>query len=130
MNTIADVQSTHDMRNQSINRVGIRGLRLPLRLSHEEQATVATVAMSVYLPAEQKGTHMSRFVALIESFDEVIDYDTLKLLTHTMLRDLDSNAGEIEIQAPFFRTKTAPISSIKSLMDYDITLTGSIENNL
>ena len=130
MNTIADVQSTHDMRNQSINRVGIRGLRLPLRLSHEEQATVATVAMSVYLPAEQKGTHMSRFVALIESFDEVIDYDTLKLLTHTMLRDLDSNAGEIEIQAPFFRTKTAPISGIKSLMDYDITLTGSIENNL
>ena len=130
MNAIADVQSSADTRNQPITRVGIKGLRMPLmwHTAGGGQATVAEVAMSVYLPAHQKGTHMSRFVALIESFDKPIGYDTLSLLTHTMLKDLDATAGEIHIHAPFFRTKSAPVSGIKSLMDYDIELSGEVEN--
>ncbi len=126
MNAIADVQSSADTRNLAITRVGIRGLRIPLkwRTAQGEQPTIATVAMSVYLPAHQKGTHMSRFVALIEAYDDAIGYDALSMLTHTMLRDLASDAGQIEIQAPFFRTKSAPVSGIKSLMDYDVTLSG------
>ena len=60
----------------------------------------------------------------IEAYDDAIGYDALSMLTHTMLRDLASDAGQIEIQAPFFRTKSAPVSGIKSLMDYDVTLSG------
>ncbi len=132
MNVIADVQSTADTRNLPITRVGIKDLRVPLKLStaQGEQHTIATVTMSVYLPADQKGTHMSRFVALIEAYDDAIDYDALALLTRTMLRDLASDEGEIQIRAPFFRTKTAPISGIKSLMDYDITLTGTMTDGM
>ena len=130
MNAIADVQSSADTRNLPITRVGIKSLRMPLVWQTVSGGvhTIAEVAMSVYLPAHQKGTHMSRFVALIESFDKPIGYDTLSLLTHTMLKDLDAESGEIHIHAPFFRTKKAPISGIKSLMDYDIELSGEVEN--
>ncbi|MDO5686792.1 MAG: GTP cyclohydrolase FolE2 [Neisseria sp.] len=132
MNAIADVQSSADTRNQPIYRVGIKDLRVPLKLSTLQgvQHTVASVTMAVYLPAEQKGTHMSRFVALIEAYDDAIDYDALALLTRTMLRDLASDSGEIQIRAPFFRTKSAPISGIKSLMDYDLTLTGEMTDGV
>lgn len=128
MNAIADVQSSFDTRNQPISRVGIKGLRMPLQLAASEgvQHTVGTVAMSVYLPAEQKGTHMSRFVALINDHQGVLDYHALKQLTQTMLDNLQSKEGEICINLPFFRTKTAPVSGIQSLMDYDITLCGEV----
>ena len=130
MNAIKDIQNTEDTRNQPITRVGIKGLRIPFQWlsSQGSQPTVGLVAMSVYLPSHKKGTHMSRFVALIEAYSEAIGYDAMSLITHTMLKDLESEAGEIEITAPFFRTKQAPISGIKSVMDYDVTIKGEINN--
>lgn len=132
MNAIADVQSSIDTRNQPISRVGIKSLRMPLQLATSEgiQNTVGTVAMSVYLPAEQKGTHMSRFVALINEHQGVLDYHALKQLTQTMLDNLQSKEGEICINLPFFRTKIAPVSGIQSLMDYDITLGGEVAKGI
>lgn len=130
MNAIADVQSSIDTRNQPISRVGIKSLRMPLRIATSEgvQHTVGTVDMSVYLPADQKGTHMSRFVALINEHQGALDYPALKILTQKMLDNLHSQEGEITLNMPFFRNKTAPVSGIQSLMDYDITLTGQISN--
>lgn len=130
MSVIADVQSTPDTRNQPIARVGISRLRQPviLQTAAGEQTTVAEISMAVYLPAEQKGTHMSRFVALIQAYSGAIGSDSLRMLTYTMLRDLASDAGEIVLRCPFFRIKTAPVSGIKSLMDYDLTLKGEIED--
>lgn len=68
MNAIADVQSSRDLRNLPINQVGIKDLRFPISLKSKEgeQSTVARLTMTVFLPADQKGTHMSRFVALME----------------------------------------------------------------
>ena len=128
MNAIADVQSSKDLRNMPINQVGIKDLRFPLQITTASgtQSTVARLTMTVRLPAEQKGTHMSRFVALMEDRRRELDYGELKDLTQRMLELLDSDAGKISIAFPFFRQKTAPVSSIRSLLDYDVTLCGEV----
>ncbi|WP_274572634.1 GTP cyclohydrolase FolE2 [Neisseria leonii] len=128
MNAIADVQSSKDLRNMPINQVGIKDLRFPIRLktAEGEQATVARLTMTVRLGAEQKGTHMSRFIALMEARQTPIDFDELHSLTRDMLALLEADAGKISISFPFFRQKTAPVSGIQSLMDYDITLGGEV----
>ena len=118
MNAIADVQSSKDLRNMPINQVGIKDLRFPLQITTASgtQSTVARLTMTVRLPAEQKGTHMSRFVALMEDRRRELDYGELKDLTQRMLELLDSDAGKISIAFPFFRQKTAPVSGIRSLL--------------
>jgi len=84
--------------------------------------------MTVFLPADQKGTHMSRFVALMEQQTEALDFDRLHKLTAEMVALLNSHSGKISVSFPFFRKKSAPISGIQSLLDYDVTLTGEIKN--
>lgn len=130
MNAIADVQSTPDLRNQPINQVGIKDLHFPISINSSSglQHTVARLTMTVFLPAHQKGTHMSRFVALMEQQTEPLDFQRLHNLTAEMITLLDSNAGKISVSFPFFRQKSAPISGIRSLMDYQVTLSGEIEN--
>lgn len=130
MNAIADVQSTRDLRNLPINQVGIKDLRFPITLDTAEgrQNTVARLTMTVYLPADQKGTHMSRFVALMEKQTKALSFDRLHTLTEEMTALLDSHSGKISISFPFFRKKTAPVSGIQSMLDYDVTLTGEIKN--
>ncbi|KLT72684.1 GTP cyclohydrolase [Neisseria arctica] len=130
MNAIADVQSSPDLRNMPINQVGIKDLRFPISITTAEgtQQTVGRLTMTVFLPADQKGTHMSRFVALMEEQTEPLSFTRLKALTEEMLQRLDSHSGKISVSFPFFRQKSAPISGIKSLLDYDVTLTGEIEN--
>lgn len=128
MSAIADVQSSKDLRNMPINQVGIKDLRFPIRLktASGEQATVARLTMTVRLSADQKGTHMSRFVALMETQQAAIDFDELNNLTQKMLELLDADSGKISISFPFFRQKAAPVSGIQSLMDYDVTLSGEV----
>ena len=130
MNAIADVQSSKDLRNLPINRVGIKDLRFPIQIAAASgvQTTVARLTMTVRLPADQKGTHMSRFVALMENRNRPLDYDELKNLTQQMLELLGAEAGAISASFPFFRRKTAPVSGIQSLLDYDVTLGGEVEN--
>lgn len=130
MNTIADVQSSRDLRNLPINQVGIKDLRFPISLKSKEgeQSTVARLTMTVFLPADQKGTHMSRFVALMEKQTDALDFDTLHKLTVDMVALLDSHSGKISVCFPFFRKKTAPVSGIRSLLDYDVCLTGEIKD--
>ncbi|MDO4434084.1 MAG: GTP cyclohydrolase FolE2 [Alysiella sp.] len=132
MSIIADVQSSKDLRNIPINRVGIKDLRFPIFIKSKDniQQTVARLTMTVFLPADQKGTHMSRFVALMEEQQSPIDHHELRVLNEKMLQLLDSHSGEISISFPFFRQKTAPISGIKSLLDYDVTLSGSLKNGI
>lgn len=128
MNAIADVQSSKDLRNIPINQVGIKDLRFPITLNSKDgtQATIARLTMTVFLPADQKGTHMSRFVALMEEQTEALDAARLRVLVAEMIALLDSNAGKISVSFPFFRKKTAPVSGIQSLLDYDVGISGEI----
>ncbi|MBP6562506.1 MAG: GTP cyclohydrolase I FolE2 [Neisseriaceae bacterium] len=130
MNAIPDIQSSKDLRNLPINQVGIKGLRMPVSIQSESgsQHTVGLFAMTVRLPADQKGTHMSRFVALLEDNQQPLHFDSFAQLTQDMLAKLDSDAGKIEVSMPFFRQKTAPVSGIKSLLDYDVTLVGEVKD--
>ena len=130
MNAIADVQSSKDLRNLPINRVGIKDLRFPMQIAAASgvQTTVARLTMTVRLPADQKGTHMSRFVALMEGQQRALDYGEMQNLTQQMLELLGADAGGISASFPFFRRKSAPVSGIQSLLDYDVTLGGEVEN--
>ena len=128
MSAIADVQSSKDLRNLPINQVGIKDLRFPIQTATASgiQSTVARLTMTVRLPAEQKGTHMSRFVALMESRQRPLDYGELQNLTQQMLELLGADAGRISVSFPFFRSKSAPVSGIRSLLDYDVTISGEV----
>ncbi|VVE13281.1 GTP cyclohydrolase [Pandoraea morbifera] len=126
-----DVQSTVDTRQIPIQRVGVRGVRHPLtvRLADgDPQATIGMFNLDVHLPADQKGTHMSRFVALLEDNREPMDVACFRAMLGGMLEKLEAQAGRIEVTFPYFINKTAPVSGVQSLMDYEVTLTGDVRD--
>lgn len=122
-NTLPDVQATKDGRALPIERVGIRGIKHPvlMRGSNEAFPTVATFEMDVALPAEQKGTHMSRFVALLEKERKAMDSATVATLAKEMLPLLQAKQGRIQMSYTHFVKKIAPVSAVKSWMDYQVT---------
>jgi GTP cyclohydrolase I len=130
---IADVQSSEDIRRISIDRVGIKSLRHPIRVRTESGAishSVATFDMNVRLAHSVKGTHMSRFVEILETNPEPFSAQSLVALLERMVARLEVSEGRIEMQFPFFIEKAAPISGVKSLLDYEVSLTGEINNGV
>ena len=126
---IADVQSSEDKRRIAINKVGIKDIRHPVRVqdrSDGEQHTVATFNMYVNLPHNFKGTHMSRFVEILNSHEKEIGVESFKEMLAEMAVRLEADSGHIEMNFPYFINKTAPVSGVRSLMDYDVTLIGEI----
>jgi GTP cyclohydrolase IB len=117
---IADVQSSPDARNVAISRVGIKSLRYPLIFAG--QPTVAEFKMTVALPASQKGTHMSRFLALLESHSESLNLETFAKIHSEMLERLEASEGSLQASFPLFVRKKAPVTGVASLLDYTVTL--------
>ena len=129
LTAIADVQNTPDTRNLPIDKVGIKNIRHPVRVrdrSAGEQHTIATFNMYVNLPHNFKGTHMSRFVELLNTHEREITVNTFKDILGNMRTTLDAESGHIEMSFPYFINKTAPISGVQSLLDYDVTLVGEV----
>ncbi|HSH85572.1 MAG TPA: GTP cyclohydrolase FolE2 [Guyparkeria sp.] len=124
-----DIQSSHDARDIAIDQVGIKAIRHPVTLldDGQQQATVAECQLTVGLPADKKGTHMSRFVALLNEGPLTLSIATLAGWTQAMVERLDAQSGEAHFTFPYFITKNAPVSGQAAMMDYDITLTGRIE---
>jgi GTP cyclohydrolase I len=126
---IPDVQSNVDMR--AIDKVGIKNIRHPVRVrdrSDGEQHTVASFNMYVHLPHHFKGTHMSRFVQILNSHEKEISVTSFKEMLGEMSESLQSEAGHVEMTFPYFVNKTAPVSGVQSLLDYDVTFTGEVRN--
>jgi GTP cyclohydrolase IB len=117
---IPDTQSERDQRQLPIQRVGVRGLRYPLRIEVAGRAepTVAQWTLDVALPAERKGTHMSRFIAWLDALDRPLDAAAIGEELAALLHKLDATEGTIEARFPFFLRKTAPVSGVASLLDY------------
>jgi GTP cyclohydrolase I len=117
---IPDTQGARDDRQLAIQRVGIRSVRYPLQLKIEAAVvpTVADWSLDVALPAEQKGTHMSRFVAWLDAIDAPLDVPALRREAARMLELLHADAGRIEASFPFFLRKRAPVSGVESLLEY------------
>jgi GTP cyclohydrolase I len=105
----------------AIQRVGIRDVRYPLRLrvAGDVQSTAAMWSLDVALPADRKGTHMSRFVAWLDALDEPLDSEMLAQRHAEMLQRLEAQEGRIEAAFHFFLRKRAPVSGLSSLLDYE-----------
>lgn len=128
-----DVQSTPDTRQIPIQRVGIRAVRHPLTVRTargDVQPTVGSWNLNVHLPAEQKGTHMSRFIALLDQAQTPLDIAHFRAMLATMLEKLEATAGRIEVTFPYFIRKTAPVSGVQSLLDYEVTLSADMRDGL
>ncbi len=117
-----DVQNRRDHREIPIDRVGVRNLRYPIIVwdrDHEKQSTVALLSLSVSLPHHFKGTHMSRFLEILNEHRGELTIRTLPLVLHDLKKHLDSEAAQLEATFPYFLERTAPVSGAKSLLDYE-----------
>ena len=116
-----DKQSERDTRELRIDNVGVRGLRFPIRVRDKTrsfQNTVATIGMFVDLPKEFKGTHMSRFVEVLNAHGNVIHVKNISDILHELQKKLNASTSHLEIEFPYFMSKKSPVSRLESLMDY------------
>ena len=117
---IPDTQSGRDDRRLAIQRVGIKDVRYPLtvQVAGVAQATTALWDLDVALPADAKGTHMSRFVSWLDALEVPLDAATLRAQLARMLTQLGAQQGRIDARFSFFLRKRAPVSGVQSLLDY------------
>ncbi len=117
-----DKQSEKDIRGVRIDRVGVKGLLHPIivrDLAHKTQNTVATITMSVDLPHHFKGTHMSRFIEVINEHGGIIHVENIPDILHKMRKRLDAENAHLEITFPYFIEKKAPITRSIGMMNYE-----------
>ncbi len=118
---VHDKQSEPDHRQLPINKVGVRGLRFPIQIrdkAHAVQNTIATLGLFVDLPKEFKGTHMSRFIEVLNAHGPMIHVDNIPDILRAMQRKFQSATAHLEMEFPFFLEKKAPVSGGEGLMDY------------
>jgi GTP cyclohydrolase I len=126
---IEDVQNIADKRHIAIDKVGIKDIRHPIKVSDRttgEQHTIANFNMYVNLPHQFKGTHMSRFVEILNQHEREITVQSFREMLGEMTERLDAQSGYIEMNFPYFVNKEAPISKVRSLMDYEVSFVGEI----
>ena len=128
---LPDTQNTKDIRNIDINQVGIKDILHPIKFvnrDNESHPTVANFTMTVRLPENVKGTHMSRFIEILNDGECSFGIDTFMNLVQRVADKLDSSDAQIIVDFPFFRNKKAPSSGVESLLDYKVALTGTVVN--
>jgi GTP cyclohydrolase I len=124
---IDDVQSRPDERGIALDRAGVSGLRYPITVLDKadgRQETIAELSMSVSLPHHFKGTHMSRFIEVLNSHRGEITMRTLPVILKELKTRLDAETAHIEVKFPYFVEREAPVTKSKALMDYDCTFIG------
>lgn len=127
-----DVQNEKDQRNINIDQVGIKDIVYPITVkdrSHGSQNTIATISMSVNLPHNFKGTHMSRFVEVINKHKNNISIESLRDILADIRSSLDADAAHLEMDFKYFTEKKAPVSGQSSLMDYDCNFKVSLNGD-
>jgi GTP cyclohydrolase I len=116
-----DKQSERDYRELRIDKVGVRGMRFPIQVRDKERAiqnTVATIGMFVDLPKEFKGTHMSRFIEVLNAHGNIIHVENITEILHAMQHRFQAETSHLEIEFPYFMVKKAPVTRRESVMDY------------
>jgi GTP cyclohydrolase I len=128
---IEDVQGRADTRRIPIDRVGIKDIYHPVRVKDRaggEQHTIANFNMYVHLPHNFKGTHMSRFVEILNQHEREISVESFNQMLAEMTTRLDSEAGHLEMSFPYFVMKRAPVTGVQSLLDYRATLAAELKD--
>ena len=126
---IEDVQNTPDNRHLDIDKVGIKAIKHPIVVKDRSgiiQHTNATFSMYVHLPHNSKGTHMSRFVEILNENEREISVESFEDILKEMLERLESKSGYLEMQFTYFINKKAPVSGAESLMDYEVSFIGEM----
>lgn len=116
-----DKQSERDHRELRIDKVGVRGLRFPVQVKDKARAlqdTIATIGMFVDLPKEFKGTHMSRFIEVLNAHGSVMHVENIPDILRAMRQKLNAATAHLEMEFPYFMVKKAPVSGLPSVMDY------------
>jgi len=129
LHNIPDVQATPDARKLAIDKVGIKAIRHPIQIMQRiggVQHTIANFNMYVGLPHQFKGTHMSRFVEILNAHEREITVETFKVMLQEMVQKLEAEEGRIEMAFPYFIDKAAPVSGVRSLMDYEVTFVAQV----
>ncbi len=125
---LADVQANPDGRRVPISRVGVKNIRFPIAVKDRQkdaQHTVGTIDMSVDLPHHFKGTHMSRFMEILNSHDGVISVGALPAILRTMRERLSAETAHLRITFPYFMAKEAPVTGSEGLLSYDCAFDAS-----
>lgn len=128
-NELADIQNRRDTREISIDRVGVKNIVYPVTVldkEHGHQSTVASVDMYVSLPHHFKGTHMSRFVEVLNEHRHGVAIQKFEEILETIRKKLDAVSAHVEMRFPYFAEKTAPVSGEESIMAYDCMFVGSV----
>ncbi|MGB1873547.1 MAG: GTP cyclohydrolase FolE2 [Akkermansiaceae bacterium] len=123
MKELTDTQNELDDRKIAIDRVGVKALRFPLEVRNKDgstQRTVATTALAVDLPEHFKGTHMSRFVEVLNSHGNCLDVREMTAIPEELLGRLEARKAHVEFRFPFFRSKAAPVTKMSGVMDYEV----------
>lgn len=126
---LADIQNRRDTREISIDRVGVKNIVYPVTVldkEHGHQSTVASVDMYVSLPHHFKGTHMSRFVEVLNEHRHGVAIQRFEEILETIRKKLDAVSAHVEMRFPFFAEKSAPVSGEESIMAYDCKFVGSV----
>jgi len=127
---LKDTQNEPDHRNIPIDRVGVRSLRYPMRIrdkAHLEQYTIASVTLTVDLPEQFKGTHMSRFVEALNDCGSELHIDRVHDLLRVLTERLHAQCAHVEFAFPFFIEKAAPVSGKKGLLDYNVNFNATLQ---
>ena len=128
---MVDVQNQPDERGIPINQVGVKDLRYPIVVfdhENEKQSTVATLSMSVSLPHHFKGTHMSRFIEVLNRHRGEITMRTMPALLAELRSRLDAESAQVEVRFPYFVERQAPVTKAKGLMDYECSFRGEVDS--
>jgi len=128
---IPDIQGSADKRKIAIDKVGVKAIRHPVRVAERGggvQHTIAMFNMYVGLPHQFKGTHMSRFLEILNAYEREISVESFQIMLEDMVGRLEAESGIIEMTFPYFINKAAPISKVLSLMDYEVTFVGEIKS--
>jgi GTP cyclohydrolase I len=127
-----DIQSSRDRRGLSIDQVGVCDLRYPITVldrRNEKQHTVATVSLSVNLPHHFKGTHMSRFIKILNRYRGEVTMRTIPTILGEIKTNLQAESAHVDLSFPYFIEKAAPVSGETALMDYQCSFTAEANGN-
>jgi len=130
---LEDVQNRPDDRGLALDQVGVTGLRYPICVwdrDHAKQDTIAEISMAVGLPAQVKGTHLSRFIELLDAHAGELTQRTIPTVLAGMQRRLGSPTAHLRVCFPYFLARTAPVSGATALMDYACTFTATAHGEL
>jgi GTP cyclohydrolase I len=130
---ISDIQSLKDHRNIEINKVGVKSIRYPITVLDKKngtQHTIATINMYVNLPHHFKGTHMSRFIEILNRYRQGINIKNISYIMNEMKNSLHAESAHMEIEFPYFIEKEAPVTKAKSLMEYTCKFCGAHNDKL